>query len=192
MPRSVGVGRQRERQAQQLDEEVDGVEPGGGVPRFQHPVEQRAAALGGIGAGDGGEEEEERLGVGAEHGEEERAVEGEAEGIQRRQRAEQHRRQVRRQRKGRQRRVQAAGARREEAAHEERQLGAHRLRLAGGEQRAQNLPAEELALRAQRQQRARQHVRAEQKQQLRGKVETGKPRGAGGRDRKRGGKAVPP
>ena len=101
----VGVRRQRERQSQDFDEKIDGVEPNVRVPRVQNPVDQRAglapldhhggfpvstvSAGGGVCGGLGiGEKKEENLGMNAKNGEVKRAIEGESEGIQRRQHAE--------------------------------------------------------------------------------------------------------
>ena len=202
----VGVRRQRERQSQDFDEEIDGVEPDLRVPRVQNPVDQRARlaplddhggfpvspVAGGRGGGVGGlgigEEKEENLGVNAKNGEVKRAVEGKSERIQHGEHAEDHRGHVRGEGERGERVVEAARALGEEAAHEDRELGVGRKRLAGGEKRAEHVPGEEFALHAEGEKRAAEHVAPEEREELERNEEKGKPRGGDGHGRRKGGK----
>lgn len=201
----VGVRRQRERQSQDFDEKIDGVEPNVRVPRVQNPVDQRAglapldhhggfpvstvSAGGGVGGGLGiGEKKEENLGMNAKNGEVKRAIEGESEGIQRRQHAEDHRGHVRGEGERGERVVEAARALGEEAADEDGELCVGRKRLAGGEKRAEHVPGEEIALHAEGKKRAGEHVHAEQGEELGRREEIRVPRGGDGHGRRKGGK----
>ena len=119
-----GIRRQRERQTQHLNEKVDRVVPHGGLARLQNPMNESSrlrpiddgrARIGAVRSVGVGEKKEKNFGMNAENGEIKRAIEGESEGIQRRQHAENHRGDVGCEGKHGQRVVETARAAREEA-----------------------------------------------------------------------------